>query len=365
MDKNKKIAFYLPSLEYGGAERVVVTLVNGIAKRGYKIELVLSNAVGPYLKEVDSLVKVIDLNNSRSLFSIFGLIKYLNLYKPDVLISALDNANIISVLAKSIAGLSTKLLITQHSTLSSEKQYDKSIKGSIVRKLMLLLYARADVVIGVSEGVSKDLKKQLGVKLNLVTIYNPIVDDRIQSMQKEEVSCSWFDEGEPPVIMSAGRLTEAKDFELLINAFAEIRKNRICRLIIVGDGILKSKLIQLSVQLEIEKDVLITGYQSNPFKWMKQCSVFVVSSRWEGLSNVLIEAMACGRKIVSTDCPNGPSEILEGGKWGMLVPVGDIGALVTAIEETLDSNPSVNVVERANFFSVEKSVDQYLKIMDL
>jgi glycosyltransferase involved in cell wall biosynthesis len=360
---NKRIAFFIPTLEYGGAERVILTLVNGIVERGYDVELVLANAIGPYLTEVDPQVKIINLSSSRSLFSIFGLIRYLKSSKPYVMVSALDNANLISVLAKFISNVNTKVIITQHSTLSSEKLVDRSFKGKIVRLLMRRLYPKANLIIGVSDGVSRDLKEQLGLELNLDTVYNPVVGDRINHLQYEPVLCKWFDEGEPPVILSAGRLTEAKDFELLIKSFALIRKSRICRLVIVGDGPLNSKLIQLACELGVQEDLLLTGFQTNPFNWMKQASVFVVSSKFEGLSNVLIEAMACGQKVVSTDCPNGPFEILEGGKWGRLVPVGDEVGLALAIESTLDSNSDFDIRERANFFSVDKSINRYLELI--
>ena len=364
MNTNKKVAFYLPTLVYGGAERVVVALVNGIASHGYNVELVLVNAIGPFLKDVNPLVKIINLNCSRSLFSIFGLIQYLKRSKPDVMISALDTANVISILARGISGVKAKLLISHHCTLSSVKQYDKSIKGKILYKLVQFLYPRADIVIGVSEGVSKNLKEQLGVNLNIVTIYNPVVGNQILMLQNEPLFCKWFNEGEVPVILSAGRLTEQKDFELLISAFALVRKNRECRLIIVGDGPLNSKLTQLACELGVKEDLLLTGFQSNPFNWMKHASVFVVSSKFEGLSNVLIEAMACGRKVVSTDCPNGPSEILEGGRWGHLVPVGDALALASAIEVSLDNEPDFDITERANFFSIDKSVSSYLELIN-
>ena len=172
----------------------------------------------------------------------------------------------------------------------------------------------------------------------------------------------WFAPGAPPVILGAGRLTEQKDFPTLIRAFALVRKKHPARLMILGEGEERSKLETLVQELGLEKEVSLPGFVDNPYKYMKRAAVFVLSSRWEGFPNVLVEAMALGTPVVSTDCPNGPAEILENGKWGELVPVGETQSLASAVLRTLDRVDVVRVkgaAERADQFRVESIIREY------
>jgi glycosyltransferase involved in cell wall biosynthesis len=163
--------------------------------------------------------------------------------------------------------------------------------------------------------------------------------------------------------LGVGRLTKQKNFPLLIHAFVKVRQKKTCRLVILGDGELRSEIEILINNFGIHDDVLLPGFQENPFAWMSASSVFVLSSDWEGLGNVLIEAMACGTPVVSTDCPSGPSEILEGGKWGRLVAVGDVDSLSKAILDTLLDENQPDVVKRAHHFGVNSAVDHYLEVL--
>lgn len=173
----------------------------------------------------------------------------------------------------------------------------------------------------------------------------------------------WLGEGKPPVILGVGRLTPQKDFSTLIHAFAQVRTVRDCRLVILGEGELRAELEQLVASLGVQDSVQLPGFADNPFAWMSRVRLFVLSSRWEGLPNVLIQAMACGAAVVSTDCPSGPDEILEGGKWGKLVPVGDVEALAEALSENLQVLDVVNSIERAMFFNVENAINAYLRLL--
>jgi glycosyltransferase involved in cell wall biosynthesis len=169
--------------------------------------------------------------------------------------------------------------------------------------------------------------------------------------------------GAPPVILAVGRLTLQKDFPTLIRAFARLRARRSARLVILGEGELRDELEALVAELGLTADVALPGFVDNPFSWMRGSALFVLSSAWEGFGNVLVEAMACGTPVVSTDCPSGPAEILENGKWGRLAAVGDAEALARAIAEALDDPNPPDVRARAAFFSVERSVDAYLAIL--
>jgi glycosyltransferase involved in cell wall biosynthesis len=174
----------------------------------------------------------------------------------------------------------------------------------------------------------------------------------------------WLAGGEPPVILGVGRLATQKDFSTLLHAFARVRSQRPARLLILGEGDKRFELEALAQNLGLARDVRLPGYADNPFAYMRRCSVFVLSSAYEGLPTVLIEAMACGAPVVSTDCPSGPAEILEGGRYGCLVPIGDPDAMASAILTILQDAPdTTRTRQRAEMFSIEASVDQYLNLL--
>ena len=231
---------------------------------------------------------------------------------------------------------------------------------------MRWLYPKADFVVGVSQGVIDDLKRVLRFDSKKVqVIYNPIVDEELLRKTDEPLDHPWFRPGKPPVILGVGRLAKEKDFPTLIRAFALVRKERPARLMILGEGEERPNLEALVRELGLEEDVALPGFVDNLYKYMKRAAVFVLSSLWEGLPTVLIKAMALGTPVVATDCPSGPAEILEGGKWGCLVPPGDPKDLAKAILDTLEGGVSpveavTNVHKR---FSVGSIVEQYLKVL--
>jgi glycosyltransferase involved in cell wall biosynthesis len=228
------------------------------------------------------------------------------------------------------------------------------------------LYPKAYKVVAVSQGVAADTARFYRLPLDKVEfIYNPVVTPELISLSMQPVEHPWFSPGEPSVILGVGRLTRQKDFSTLLRAFALVRRERPMRLVIVGDGEERARLCALAHQLGIDEDVLLAGFDANPYRYMRRASVFVLSSRWEGLPSVLIEAIACGTPVVSTDCPSGPREILEDGKWGKLVPVGDPDKLAEAIIDTLDNPPAYDPAVRAADFSVERAVEGYLNALGL
>jgi len=228
---------------------------------------------------------------------------------------------------------------------------------------MRLTYPTAKATIAVSEGVARDLVELLSLdRAAVLTLYNPITIDDFQVEAEEPLDDPWFAEGEPPVILGVGRLSAQKDFETLVRAFAVVRAQRPARLLILGEGTERPRIESLVSSLRLDEAVRMPGFVMNPFKYMKRSSVFVLSSRWEGFGNVLVEAMACGVPVVSTDCPSGPAEILENGKWGRLVPVGDFGALADAVISTLASGRR-SACARAHDFDVESAVDGYLGVL--
>lgn len=358
------IALYIPSLRGGGAERVMVILANGLADRGYKVDLVVAQAAGPYRSEVSAAVRIIDLGAKRVSTSLPGLIRYLRRSSPRAMLSAVSHANVIAVIAKIIARSNVRLIVSEHNNLSQSRTSTNSIAGRVVVALMSWAYRKANGVVAVSNGVADDLAKTLPFpRSNIDVVYNPVVTPGLLERAAEPLSHPWLAAGEPPVILGVGRLTQQKDFSTLIRAFAVVRRNIQCRLVILGEGELKERLQKLAKELEVESDTLLRGFESNPFAWMKNSSLFVLSSAWEGLPTVLIEALACGAKVVSTDCPSGPSEILENGKWGSIVPVGNVERLAGAIEDALRRGCDGDGCERAAFFGVGNAVSGYLAIM--
>lgn len=352
------IALYLPSLRGGGAERVMVTLANGFAERGLRVDLVLAKAEGPYLADVVPAVRVVDLGQPRVSRSLPGLVRYLRRERPMALLSALNHANVVAALAVALAGTGTRLVVSEHNSISRSMAAG-GIKSHLLLRAMTWAYARADKVVAVSTGVADDLRRITKVPDDKIqTIHNPIVTD--QMLEKSLEPVSGFPEGR--FILAVGRLTEQKDYPTLLRAFALLDNTFQTKLVILGEGELRVELEALARDLGIADRVLMPGFVSNPYAWMRRADVFVMSSAWEGLPTVLVEAMACGAPVVSTDCPSGPAEILEGGKWGKLVPVGDYTALANACKKIL-SSPKINAVERAMDFAPPIAIERYSKLL--
>jgi glycosyltransferase involved in cell wall biosynthesis len=222
------------------------------------------------------------------------------------------------------------------------------------------------VIIANSQGAAESLQKHNRLSREKIrVIYNPVVSPELLQLAEQPLAHPWFSDTIYPVVLGIGRLTRQKDFPTLLRAFATARRDHPMRLVIVGDGEERARLCALAQQLGVNQEVLLVGFDPNPYRYMRRASVFVLSSQWEGLPNALIEAMACGAPVVSTDCPSGPREILEDGKWGRLVPVGDSVALAHAILETLARPLLVNPMERAMDFTVEKITEEYLHVLGI
>lgn len=363
-----KVAIYLPSLGGGGAERVTNTLANAIAERGVNVDLVLAQATGPYLAHVSPAVNIVDLGASRVLTSCPRLVTYLRRERPAAILSVLNHANVIAIAARAISGVKSRLVVSEHNTLSSAIKGEVSLRGLFEVGAMKFSYPRADAIVGVSNGVSEDLAKALGLARSRIdTVYNPIDAVQIKQKSLEPVDHPWFAPGQPPVVIAIGRLTRQKNFGHLLNSFSRLRSSRTTevRLMILGEGELRNDLDEQVKALGLSECVALPGFVSNPYAYLRAAGLFVLSSSWEGLPTVLIEAMSCDAKVVSTDCPSGPSEILENGKWGRVVPMDDTGALAAAMAAALDDENPPNVYERASDFSVERSVDGYLQLLQI
>lgn len=363
MTTKKRITFFMDALHGGGAEKAVVNLLKGLAKRDeFDLDLVLATLEGPYLELVPQQVRIVDLNKGRVLTSVLPLKRYLQHNRPWALIGNMGHVNVVATMAKELSGIKTCLLLVEQNNLSANKTRLKRAK--LVPYFMRLLYPRADLVAGVSAGVAEDLQHQLKLKKTVEVLHNPVVNEDLIARSQANLDHPWFADNTPPVFLAVGRLNPQKDFSNLLNAFAKVRKQKQARLVILGEGEERQKLTKLVEDLGISEDVLMPGFVENPYAFMTKANCFVLSSRNEGLPTVLIEAMACGCPVVATDCPSGPDEILDRGKYGSLVSVKNSEALSRAMLETLANPLSKNaLIERASIYSTEKVVDRYLSLL--
>lgn len=361
----KKVALFLPSLVGGGAERVMLSLASEFAGQGHTVDLVLAKATGEYIDQVPSNVHIVDLNTSRVLYSLFPLIRYLKESRPQSVLSALDHTNIIAICAVAIANVNTKTVVSIHNNLTHLSKVKKArFITHWIPPLMKWSFKRADRVVAVSQGVAEDAVQRLELPEEKVqVIYNPVVDERLIEKADELIDHPWFADGEPPVLLAVGRLTAEKDFPTLLRSFAKLRKTRSVRLIILGEGEKRAELEELIEQLGISQDVQLPGFVTNPYAYMRNARLFVLSSLSEGLPTVLIEALACGTEVISTDCPSGPREILQSGRYGSLVPIKDSEALFQAIKERLDVPESGTNSESYEPFWKTNVSRQYLNIL--
>lgn len=363
---NKRISILLPSLGGGGAEKVMVALANNFVEKKYDVDILLVSNEGVYFDLLSTDVRVIDLNASRSLFAIPKLIRYIKKYKPNVLLSILTHTNIVALICKIIFQNKIKVIISERSILSKQIMISNSFLFKNIKFFLHFLYPLADSIIAISNGVAEDLIKTLKInKEKVKIIYNPLTYNYdIDSNKVVDKNFFPFNNNNS-IIISVGRLAKVKNHELLIMAFSLLRKRRNARLIILGEGPERPMLSNLIKTLHLDQDVFLLGFVDNPLDYMSKSDVFVLSSNWEGFGNVLVEAMSLGLKLVSTDCPSGPREILENGKWGKLVPVNNAELLAKAIDDILDENIIYDVKERAAHFSIEKIATKYLEVMKI
>jgi len=374
------IAIYIYGLTGGGATRRTLTLANGFAERGHKVDLLVLEASGPAHSELSPQVNLIRLESpgikacgripwrrrkNQVAASASALANHLRRERPDVLMSGANHAHLSAITARVIARVPIRLVLRVSTHLTDSHLSDTRRPRPFRLRWARRRYGRADAAIAVSEGIADDLIRHTTLSAECVfTIHNPTFTNAISSKASEPVEHPWLEKGAPPVVLGAGRISRQKDFPTLIEAFAKLRAERPARLIILGEGKQRARLLAMAEELGVAADVDLPGFQDNPFPWMAHASVFALSSAWEGSPGVLIEAMACGCPVVSTDCPSGPKEILNKGALGPLVPVGDAAGMACAIGTRLDApRDAVRLKERAAEFSVDRAVDAYLRVL--
>ncbi len=360
------VAIFLRGLYGGGAEKVLLTLAQGFVDRGLKVDLVLARAEGPYLEQVHPKVRIVDLQVQWMPSSLPKLVSYLRRVQPLNLLAALHYPCEIALWARQLAGGSTRIIVSEHNTLSLEAARIPQISVQLTPLAARLFYPWADEIVAVSQGVATDLSQIARLPADRIqVIYNPVITPELFSLAQAPVEHPWFKQGAPPVILGVGRLHPQKDFATLIRAFDRVRRVRPARLIILGDGPERSRLTALIAELGLNNDVILPGFVQNPYAYMSKASVLVLSSLYEGLGNVLIEALAVGTPVVSTNCESGPAEILAQGKYGHLTPVGDSEAIAAAISSVLAGNCPIVEPHWLDRFTSEICIQKYLDVLNL
>ena len=358
---NKRVAILLPNLAGGGAERISANLANSLAMRGYDVDMVLLSATGPYLQLLRPDVRVINLQVSRMRSALLPLVRYLHKNRPNAMLACMWPLTVFAVVSQRIARVATKIVVAEHITWSIEQSRYCIWQRLLIRTSMRLLFPGAKAIVTVSNGARDDFAKFSGIERSSISmIYNPVVHPL--RTQSEEVVVSILPEWKstPFRVLTVGNLKEQKNHELLLRAFAIVLKKLDAHLLILGEGPLRPKLEILINELGIKDNVSMPGFVGDPTAHYQTANLFALSSDWEGLPTVLIEALACGTPVVSTDCPSGPREILCDGQFGRLVPVGDVAALAEAMTESLASSHDCSLLKaRALHFSVDRAVDQY------
>jgi glycosyltransferase involved in cell wall biosynthesis len=361
-----RIALVTSAMEGGGAQRAFAKLASGIAATGRDVDLVLGRARGPYLQEVAPSVRVVDLDVRRFAHALLPLARYLRRTRPAAVYSALDYVNVVTVAARALARVDVRLVVSERNALSVAAGNASQLSTRWMPRLVRVVYPHADAVVAVSPGVAEDLVGRCGLRAGSVHVLpNPVVTPEMLRMRQEPVTHPWLVDRPAPVVLAAGRLVPQKDFALLLDAFATVRRTRAANLVVLGDGPLRPALEEHARELEIADHVSFPGFCANPYPAMAAADVFVLSSRWEGSPGALIEAMACGTRVVATDCPHGPRQVLDGGRHGRLVPVGDAAALAAGIDDALAGRVGIPPPESWSPYDQGTAVAACLELLEV
>ena len=357
--KPLRVAFYMHDFAGGGVERMRLRLSAALVARGMSVSIIVQANRGVLANAVPEGVSVVSLATQRTAADILPLRTLLRQRRYDVVIASLNHNNVALLLARLIAGADTPVIICQHNALRAECAL--GWKHRLVPLFYALLWRLAAAIVAVSDGVARDLAISAGIPRQAIrTIFNPVVGADFCTLAGRPAPHVWLEDRSVPVFLFVGRLTKQKDPETLLRALALLVKVQKARLILAGEGELSGELGKLTSRLGLSDCVCYVGFQENPLPWMRHASALILSSRYEGLGNVIIEALACGTPVIATDCPFGPSEILLQGQLGQLVPVGDADALARAMRDYV-THPASPAARRARAmdFSVDRCADRH------
>ena len=357
--KLRKIALFMKSLPAGGGVACLLTVAKGLVARGFCVDVLVLHASRSGLHLVPEGVRLTNFQRQDAIAALPQLLHYLKRERPDVLLANNPYPGVAALIAKGLFMPSLSLVYRHGNTFSQEAP-------TLDSRLLRYFLPFSDAIITISSGATDDFKRSFPNVSPLVRyVPNAVVTPDIAEQAASPVDHPWFNDPARPVVLSVARLAPQKDHATLLRAFAEVVRSRPARLVILGEGSERTKLTRLTRELGISPSVQFPGDIRPAFPYMAKARVFVLSSAWEGLSMALLEAMACGTPVVSTDCPYGPGEILEGGKWGRLVPPGDWRSLASAILETLDAPVASDLlIARASRWDAESGIARYLQVLD-
>lgn len=358
------VALLLPTLGGGGAERVMVDLAGAFTELGHMVDVVVASRRNAPAVSLPEGVGLVDLGRPRMAAALLPLAGYLRRERPRALLSTLEHANVAALLVRRVAP-GMRVVVREANTVGQAMVSEGAISAPLLWA-MRRTYPRADAAVAVSAGVALALTVSLGVPRERVAlIHNPVITPRLREGAAQPLGHPWFAPGEPPVVLGVGRLAPQKRFDTLLEAFAAARRRVPCRLVILGEGELRGELERQAAELGLADDVDLPGFVDNPFAFMGRAAAFVLSSAFEGLPNALIQALSLGTPAVATDCPSGPDEILDGGRLGSLVAVGDAEAMADAIVAALARPRSEPPAEWFERYRLDTVARRYLQVLGM
>jgi len=365
LKNSNHIACFFATSGHSGVDRIVKNLLPGMVEAGYQVDLLKIRNHGPQLTGKSHGVRVIELQAKHVYTAVPGLVSYLRHKRPNVLLTDKDRVNRSAILARLLALAKTRLAVRLGTTVSLNLASRGHLDRMVQRTSMRFLYRYADAIIMPSMGAATDFSQTTGIPRNSISVVpSPIVTPELYKQSETLIDHPWFQTGETPVILGVGELSTRKDFATLLRAFAAMSDNSAYRLVILGRGRQRERLESLARELGIADRFSLPGFVDNPYPYMKRARLLALTSRWEGLGIVLVEALALGTPVVATDCPNGPAEVLGNGRFGSLAPVGDHLALANAMAEQLNQPPTAEQFQQAvTPFSLNNSVAGYLRAM--
>ena len=354
-----RICFFIDQLDEGGIAVVTINLTNALARRGHQIDLLALDTSGSLMSRISESVRVVDLKCRRTRYALPPLLKHISAAKPDIVVGAMPHINTLLILTSLLMAFrGPRVIATEHNALSP-----RAVNGwgRLLNTLVRAIYRLPYKVVCCSEGIRQELIEEFGLpQEQVVTIHNAVVSPLALAALDVQPEDPWLSASEDPLIVTSGRLHPQKDHRSLLLAFSKVAEQRPARLLIFGEGEERRHLEALIQDLGLYGRVRLAGHVPDALARMKAADLFVLSSRHEGLPTVLIEALLCGLPVVSTDCRHGPREILAGGRYGTLVPVGDVDALAAAMMQSLqvERNPEIQRA-RAMTFTVEQAALRY------